>query len=209
MELEKSDYTAVRDTPTGWLDNFSMLKFAFSISSNVTRLVQPIPMRSRKNAWNLQTWLVKFLPKWGKSTGNDQNVINWKGSQDTSTCQIASHSSHAFWRKLPETPNLTCFTKSKWCQKRKINRPWPKFNKFWRWSGYISMTKFRPFLHCVLQKMSGSYKFGLFHLVKMMPKWEKSTDDDPNFISSEVVRIHQHVKFQAIQSDCNINSGLW
>ena len=60
-KLEKSDYTAVRDTPAGWLDNFSMLKFAFSISSNITRLVQPIPpMRSQENAWKLQIWLVSL-----------------------------------------------------------------------------------------------------------------------------------------------------
>ena len=39
-------------------------------------------------------------------------------------------------------------------------------------------------------------------------KMRKSTNDDPNFISSEMVRIHQHVKFQAIQSDCNKNSHL-
>ena len=82
--------------PAGWLDNFSMLKFAFSISLNITRLVQPIPpMRSQENAWKLQIWLVS--------------------------------------------------------------------QKFWRWSGYISMPKFRPFLPCVLQNMSGSCKFGLFH----------------------------------------------
>ena len=104
---------------------------------------------------------VKFLPKWGKSTDNDQNVSSWKGSQDTSTWQIVSHSSRAFWKKLPETPNLTCFTKSKWCRKGKST--WSKFNKFWRWSGYISMPRFRTFLPSVLQKMSRSCKFDLFH----------------------------------------------
>ena len=30
-------------------------------------------------------------------------------------------------------------------ERRKINRPWPKPNQFWRWSGYISMQNFRPF----------------------------------------------------------------
>ena len=40
---EKYDYTAVRDNPPAWwLDNFSMLKVVFSISSDMTRLVQPI-----------------------------------------------------------------------------------------------------------------------------------------------------------------------
>ena len=28
---------------------------------------------------------------------------------------------------------------------RKINRPWPKTNQFWRWSGYINMPNFRSF----------------------------------------------------------------
>ena len=29
---------------------------------------------------------------------------------------------------------------------RKTNRPWPKSNQFWRWSGYISMPNFKSFL---------------------------------------------------------------
>ena len=29
----------------------------------------------------------------------------------------------------------------------------PKSNQFWRWSGYISMPNFRPFLPCVLLRM--------------------------------------------------------
>ena len=27
---------------------------------------------------------------------------------------------------------------------RKINRPWPKSNQFWKWSGYITKLNFRP-----------------------------------------------------------------
>ena len=30
-------------------------------------------------------------------------------------------------------------------KRRKTNRPWPKSNQFWRWSGYISMQNFRLF----------------------------------------------------------------
>ena len=48
-----------------------------------------------------------------------------------------------------------------------------------------------------------------FVLDKMMPKWRKSQGDDQNLISFEVVMIHQHAKFQAIQSDCNKISGVW
>ena len=68
----------------------------------------------------------------------------------------------------------------------KTNRPWPKSNQFWRWSGYINMPNYRPFLLCVLQIMFGNPKFDLFHFVKMPPKWEKSPgrDHNLNLISS-------------------------
>ena len=46
---------------------------------------------------------------------------------------------------------------------RKINRPWPNSNLFWRWLGYVSRSNFRPFLLCILQKMSGNTKFDPFH----------------------------------------------
>ena len=45
----------------------------------------------------------------------------------------------------------------------KINRPWPRTNHFWRWSGYISVLNFRPFPPCVLQEMPGNPKFDPFH----------------------------------------------
>ena len=41
-------------------------------------------------------------------------------------------------------------------KRRKINRPWPQSNQFWRWSGYISMQNFRPFPPCVLREMPGN-----------------------------------------------------
>ena len=61
-KTQKSVTTQQSGIPlTGWMDNFSMLKFAFSISSNITRLVQPIPpMCSQVNAWKLQIWLVSW-----------------------------------------------------------------------------------------------------------------------------------------------------
>ena len=34
---------------------------------------------------------------------------------------------------------------------RKISWPWPECNQFQRWSGYINMSNFRPFLPCVLK----------------------------------------------------------
>ena len=46
-----------------------------------------------------------------------------------------------------------------------------------------SCQNFRPFLLCVLKKMSGSCKFGL--LSQNDSKMRKIKDDDPNLISSE------------------------
>ena len=39
---------------------------------------------------------------------------------------------------------------------RKINKPWPWTNQFWRWSRYISMENFRPFPPCVLRQIPGN-----------------------------------------------------
>ena len=111
-------------------------------------------------------------------------------------------------KKIPETPNFNCFTKSKWRQNeeyqyivtkiqtvlevvkihrqakcetipplcsqenarksqirpfsqsqnttkmRKINRWWPKSNQFSRWSGYISMSNFRPFKVTAIKRIN-------------------------------------------------------
>ena len=109
-------------------------------------------------------------PKWGKSTDHDHNLISSQGDQDTSTCQISGNSSHVFSRKCPETSTLTCFSNSKRRQNEEnSNRPWPKSNQFWRWSGYISMSNFRAFLPCVLQKMPRNHNFDLFNKVKAPP----------------------------------------
>ena len=67
----------------------------------------------------------------------------------------------------------------------KINKPWPRTYQFWRWSRYISMQNFRPFPLCILQEMPGNPKFDLFHLVKIVPKLEKSTDRGHKLIRSE------------------------
>ena len=41
-------------------------------------------------------------------------------------------------------------------KRRKINRPWPWSNQFWRWSRYIIMQNFRLFPLCVLWQMHGN-----------------------------------------------------
>ena len=47
------------------------------------------------------------------------------------------------------------------------------------------MQNARPFPQWVVQEMSGNPKFDPFHKVKIAPKLDKSTDHDPNLISSE------------------------
>ena len=67
----------------------------------------------------------------------------------------------------------------------KINIIWSFSYRFWRWSGYISMQNVRPFPRRVLQEMTGTPKFDSFHYVEIVPKFEKSTDQDHKLISLE------------------------
>ena len=67
----------------------------------------------------------------------------------------------------------------------KINRLWPWTNQFWRWSRYISMQNFRLFSPCGLQVMPGNPKFDPFHLVKIVPKLNKSSEQGHTLVSSE------------------------
>ena len=59
---------------------------------------------------------VRMMPKCGKSTDSDQNLISSEGDQDTWAYQSSGHSSLALSRKCLEVTNLTCFTMSKCCQ---------------------------------------------------------------------------------------------
>ena len=84
---------------------------------------------------------------------------------------------------------------------RNINIPWPKFNLFWKLPEHTNMPNLRPFLSCVLKKMPGNRKFGLFHEVKMPPKLGKSRDDGQNLINTQggqdksACRISSHSKW--------------
>ena len=101
----------------------------------------------------------KSAIKLEKSTNCDNNLISSESAQDKSACKISGHSLHAFTGKCPETTNLTRFIKLKWRQRREINRPWPKSNQFWRWSGYINMQTFRLF-HAFSGKCPETYSVG-------------------------------------------------
>ena len=56
---------------------------------------------------------VKIAPKLEKSLNCDDNLSSSEGGQDTSACKISGHFLMGLSRKCPETPNLTCFTRSK------------------------------------------------------------------------------------------------
>ena len=57
----------------------------------------------------------------GKSTESDHNLISSEVAHDTSAFYISGHSSQPLPRKFIETPNLTCFTKSK-CRQMSKNQ---------------------------------------------------------------------------------------
>ena len=105
--------------PDRWLDNFSMLKVVFYISSDMTGLVQPIPpMHSQENAKKLQIWLVSL----------SQNTVKmWKINRPWPKCkQLIMQSGYicmsnfkpflpCILKKIARNPKFG-FTKSKWCQ---------------------------------------------------------------------------------------------
>ena len=61
----------------------------------------------------------------------------------------------------------------------------PKSYRFWRWSGHISMSNFRPIPPICSPENVHKPQFSPVSLSKMSPKWGKSTDCEKNQISSE------------------------
>ena len=51
----------------------------------------------------------------------------------------------------------------------KIYKPWPKSQQSWRWSIYIGMPNFRPFIPYVLQKMPKTQTLTSFTQLKLYP----------------------------------------
>ena len=123
----------------------------------MTRLVQPIPpMNSQENAKKQQIWLVSLSQNTIK-----MRKINRPAVGDNAVDNAVRIHLHVKFQAIPPMHSEeNCHKPQIWpvslsqndTQLRKINRPWPKFHKFVKWSGYISMPKFRPFVHCVLQK---------------------------------------------------------
>ena len=155
--------------PARWLDtNFRMLKVVFSISSDMTRLVQPIhPMHSQENAPKLQIWLVSLsqipskMRKINRPWPKCKQLKMQSGYISMSNCKPFLP---CILKKIARTPTFHLFHWVKIMPKReKSTGHGQNFIKFGRWLRYISMPRFRPFLPCFLKKMSGRCKFGLFH----------------------------------------------
>ena len=146
--------------PARWLDNFQMLKFAISISLDITRLVQPIPpMHSQENAWKLQIWLASLSQILAK-----MRKIHRPWPKCKAVEKVVRIHQHVKLQAIPamysegncQRPHIWPVSLSQNdAKKSKINRPWMKFNKFWRWSGYISMPKFRPFQTSIRRNSMG------------------------------------------------------
>ena len=100
-----------------------------------------------QNAWKVKLHKV-VLASGGTKLGQHWPKSIISGSfQDTSACHISGHSFHAFSLECSETPISLSFLG----HQRAILA---KLNKFWRWSGYISMPHFKTFLPCILLRIS-------------------------------------------------------
>ena len=98
--------------------------------------------------------------KWHQKEENQQTMI--KISSDWKVVRIHQHA------KLQAIPSMRSPGNARkphiWpislnqsrAKRRKINRPWPNSNQFWRWSGYISMQNCRPFPPCNFLEMPGN-----------------------------------------------------
>ena len=76
-------------------------------------------------------------------------------------------------KKIPETPNLTCFTKSKWYQNEVYQQSVTKICSILKLVRIHQHAKLRPFLSWVLKKMPRNRQFGLFHLTQTAAKMMK------------------------------------
>ena len=144
-------------------------------------------MRSPGNARKPQIWRVSLSQNSAKIT-----KINRPWPRTNQFCRWSRYISIQNFRPYmcspgnARKPQIWPVSPSQNCAKiRKIDRPWPRTNQFWKWSRYISVQNFRSFPPCILWEMPGNPKFDPFHLVKIAPKFEKSTDCGHKPISSE------------------------
>ena len=91
---------------------------------------------------------------------------------------------------------------------RKINRRWPKSNQFSRWSGYISMSNFRPFKVIAIEKRTNF----IFDVITKT-KWKRTIEKKPKIQNCDFGQIryvclsnHLDISSRKIKSCCNNNS---
>ena len=77
--------------------------------------------------------------------------------------------------RMPGNPNFV--TKFFGHQKAQTGPILAKSKNFWRWSGYISMPHFRPFLPCVLFTMLGNPNFSQFFWPPESQNWASTSHD--------------------------------
>ena len=136
--------------PLGY-DNFHVLKFAFfnfwgyhKIDMNMTNF--GLFILCHENACKVHIWPVSLsqngakMRKTNRSWTKCNHLQRWSGYISMWNFR---HSSHAFWRKSRKPQIWHVSLNQNGANVRNINRP--KSNLFWRWSGYISMSNFRPF----------------------------------------------------------------
>ena len=139
----------------------------------------------------------------GNSTTYDQNLASSEDGRDTSACKIACHFFQVFSKQCPETTNLTVSLSQNCANVRKIDKPWPNSNQFWRWPGYISMLNLRPLLPCVLRIMQETIftRFTKSNCTKIRKIYRPSKI----WKILKVVRIHEHAKFACALQIMHIN----
>ena len=107
-------------------------------------------------------------------------------------------SSPCLFQKMPGTPKFVRFYCQHGTQMRTIIRQFPKSNQFLRWLGYISMPNFRPPHWGVIWKYPQTTNWIGFTESKRCQNEENQQTVTIILLVLNVVRIHQHAKFQAV-----------
>ena len=96
----------------------------------------------------------EWRQKWGISTYRDQNIIYSEGGQNKSTCKLGGIPPLCSQENAQKSQIWPVSLSQNSAKMGKINRRLPKSNQFSRWSGYISMSNFRPFKVTAIKKES-------------------------------------------------------
>ena len=151
-----------------------------------------------------------MAPKLGISIYRDQNLIYSEGGQNTSTGKFEAIPTLCSQENAQKSQIWPVSLSQNAAKMRKINRRLPRSNQFSRWSGYISMSNFRPFKESTLSLMSPQRQ--LKKKVQLKKKIAKNTklqfwaNPVRMFIKQVDLLNHLEVSSQKIKSCCNNNS---